>query len=61
MNKLTSEIQSVELQMGKASKRLKNSLAQQRDALAAQYEKAGADYAQMVSQMDELMSSLSIH
>ena len=59
MEKLTDQINSIELQMRKADKKTKSRLASQRDALSAQHSEASAEYARLVSEMDQLMSSLA--
>ena len=59
MEKLANEIESVDLQMSKVDKRLWSRLAQQRDALLAQYAQAKADYVRPTADMDEFLSSLS--
>lgn len=57
MEKITDQINSIGLQMQRTDKKTKARLASQRDALSAQHSKASAEYARLVSEMDQLMAS----
>jgi hypothetical protein len=59
MEKLTDQMNSIGLQMDKADKKTKSRLASQLNALSAQHSEARAEYARLVSEMDQLMSSLA--
>lgn len=58
MDKLTNQINSIGFQMQKADRKAKARLASQRDELAAQHSAASAEYARIVSEMDQMMSSV---
>ena len=59
MEKLTDQINSIGLQMQNADKKTKARLASQRDALSEQHSEASAEYARLVSEMDQLMPSFA--
>jgi hypothetical protein len=59
IDKRTGQIANIELQMETADRKTRARLANQRDLLSAQQTKATSEYSDLVSQMDQLTSSLA--
>ncbi len=59
IEKLTGQIANIDLQMETADRKTRGRLANQRDSLSAQQTKSTSEYADLVSQMDQLTASFA--